>query len=184
VLNDLDFDVTARNAIVLLIFVAASSADEAAQHVIHLLYSALITGDTYVFLQHKVKPLVEDVLAKIVHKSAGALLAKTWTTPMDYSLRIELPKDKWVELHRYLTVPDGLNKSAAQKVRCAVMLAPHRLDRSDRFLLLQLPEHRSSFAKFRSDGLLLPFGHPRAAFDTPNPYVLVRYGRFVVASKG
>lgn len=58
----------------------------------------------------------------------------------------------------------------AVQIRTAVTLAPERADYRDRWYYKEAsPSMRIAKERFREDGLLLPFGHPRAAFDVPNP---------------
>ncbi|KAI2101330.1 hypothetical protein LOZ33_001859 [Ophidiomyces ophidiicola] len=48
-------------------------------------------------------------------------------------------------------------------------MAPSREDYVHRALCMQPPSWRLPKVKFRTDGILLPFGSPREEFDTPNP---------------
>ncbi|ROW09323.1 hypothetical protein VPNG_05867 [Cytospora leucostoma] len=55
-------------------------------------------------------------------------------------------------------------------VRSVVMNAPQRIDHRQRKLFEQLkPSWRMCTNRFRQDGILLPFGHPRTSYTIPNP---------------
>ncbi|OCL12153.1 hypothetical protein AOQ84DRAFT_420874 [Glonium stellatum] len=166
-INDREFDIVARNAILLL---AAMHfvPETAVPMIIHLWYSALIPSRLLQLLQDNVSPLIEDVCSKIKSKPLSSLQAKTWTFGSS-SLRLVLRKEQWSHLLRIFEVPDGITAALAQQTRKAVMLAPERADYVDRALFTQPPGWRMCTAKFREDGILLPFGSSRGEFDTPNP---------------
>ncbi|KAI8961484.1 hypothetical protein F5Y11DRAFT_326332 [Daldinia sp. FL1419] len=170
VLNDKEMDIVARNVVFLLVFLVEDDPIIAAEHVLHIWYSTLITESCYNLLQSKLRPMVEDVCNKIGHRIGSSLLAKTWSFGST-SVRLVLSRDEWFSLRSYFDVPRGLTKDAAQRVRQGVMLAPERVDYVDRSLCLKSPSERLGMFKFRSDGMLLPFGHTRAVFTIPNPTV-------------
>ncbi|KAK7755620.1 hypothetical protein SLS62_002229 [Diatrype stigma] len=118
-------------------------------------------------LVNKVKPLVEEVCNKTAKKLGSALLAKTWKFGQS-SLRLVLTRDNWLALLAYFDVPQGLTKDTAQSVRQKVMSAPERVDYVHRAFCTKSPSSRLGMAKFRDDGILLPFGQPRGAFTVPN----------------
>ena len=167
-INDNDFNVTARNVIILLIFLAFDNATLAAEHAIHVFYSAFLTKACFDAMQSKIKPLVQDVCTKIVHRSADAVLGKTWKFGAS-SLRLILTKNDWGNLLSFFDVPVDTTKETAQKARDAVVSAPERIDYVHRHLMKQEPAHRVSIMQFREDGLLLPIGAARAEFQIPNP---------------
>lgn len=170
VMNDRDITIVARNAILLFLFLVTDNPEEAARHAIHISYSALVTKECYDTLHSKIKPLIQDVCKKVSKKSSTGLLGKTWTFS-DRTLRIVLSKADWNDLLSFFDVPTGLNEDTARNVRKRVVAAPERIDYIDRHLGCQLPEYRLSLAKFRSEGLLLPFGASRSGFVVPNPCV-------------
>jgi len=169
-INDHDFTVTARNVIILLIFFTFDDATLAAEHAIHVFYSAFLTKACFDAMQNKIKPLVQDVCTKIVDRSANAVLGKTWKFGVS-SIRLTLTKSAWHNLLSFFDVPAGTTKEIAQKARSTVVSAPERIDYVHRHLLKQEPAHRVSIMQFREDGLLLPLGAARAEFQIPNPYV-------------
>lgn len=167
VLNDLDFDVVARNAIMLLVALVVEDTEKASDTILHLWYSALVRTCDLAILAD-VRLLVEDVVSKIADKTAGSLQAKTWKINKS-SLRLVLAKEQWTSLLAFLKAPEGLAVAQARQVRTDVTMAPSRKDYIHRNLVAQPPYHRVCKMKFREDGLLLPFGHSRKEFVVPNP---------------
>lgn len=170
VLNDRDIDIVARNVIFLLVFFVEENAAVAAEHVVHIWYSALIPETCSDMLHDKLKPLVQDVCDKIAHKPGSALLGKTWKFG-DSSLRVVLTRDNWFSLLPYFDIPQGLSQNTAQQVRRGVMSAEERVDYVDRALYMCSPPARLAMAKFRNNGILLPFGKLHDGFTVPNPCV-------------
>lgn len=167
VVNDRDFGIVARNAI-LLLTALHFSPDAAMPIMLHIWYSALLPTQMLRSLQENVLPLVQEVCKKIQAKPAQSLLSKTWIYG-SRSLRLVLTKEQWDSLLLYFEVPDGLSAAQAQAIRALTTLAPERKDYVDRALFTQPPAQRVCTMKFRKDGILLPFGSSRKEFDTPNP---------------
>ncbi|GAB7359234.1 hypothetical protein MBLNU230_g5893t1 [Neophaeotheca triangularis] len=168
-INDLDFDLVARNAVLLLIAFAAESPEKAVDCMIHIWYSASIGQEHSKLLQGVVRECVQDVCTKIETKPAGTLLGKTWEFKMQGSLRLVLPKEQWFKLLKYFECPKDLTLSRAEEARKAITLAHERRDHRDRSLFAQPPGVRVAKARFREDGILLPFGQSRKRFTQPNP---------------
>jgi hypothetical protein len=169
-MNDRDFDVVARNAILLLIALVCDDINKATDCMIHVWYSALLTEGHTNFLRQSVRTLVEDVCAKIATRQPSVIQAKTWCFS-GASLRLELTKDRWAELLQYFDAPAGLTTNRADQIRTAVTLAYERRDHRDRALFALPYGRRTGMAKFREDGLLLPFGASRAPFTVSNPTI-------------
>lgn len=177
--NDCEFEVVARNATLLLLALTTedtrTAADSSgvwnsAESLIHLWYSAFICLDLKSQLQARVKPLIADVCNRIIKKPVHALLGKTWTFTSGNTLRLVLRKEDWFTLQTFLDTPDRLTKEEAGNIRAATTLAPERADYRDRWYFKdQTPFMRIAKQRFREDGLLLPFGHPRAGFSITNP---------------
>lgn len=167
VLNDLDFIIVARNAIMLLIALQYES-DAAVPMIIHLWYSALLPSCVMHAIQTNILPMVEHVCQKIKTKPGGALQAKTFEMG-DRKLQITLKKEDWVRLARFCQVPEGLTAEAAQRIRRRITLAPERVDYRDRALLNMPAGVRQGEMYFRHTGVLLPYGCSIKDFDTPNP---------------
>ncbi|KAL7939876.1 glycosyl hydrolase family 76 domain-containing protein [Trichoderma chlorosporum] len=167
-INDNDFDVVARNAIILLTALVAENMDEAIDCIIHVWYSALIRKSDLDLLQQRVLPLVKSICEKTEGKDPSSLLGKTWKFGQR-SLRLVLPKSSWDRLLAYMIVPEGLTAERASRIRMDVTLAEARKDFLDLHLCFQSPCRRIAKHRFRQDGLLLPFGAPRHEFQEPNP---------------
>ncbi|KAF9877002.1 hypothetical protein CkaCkLH20_05268 [Colletotrichum karsti] len=167
-MNDRDFDVVARNAIMLLIALVVSDTDQAADCIIHVWYSALIRESDLEILKRQIQPLIKDVCEKVKGKPSDSLQAKTWKYG-DRTVRLVLQKFMWNDLLAFLDVPPGFGVDKASKVRRAITLGESRKDFRDRHLIFQTPSHRVALTRFREDGLLLPFGARRAEFRHPNP---------------
>ncbi|XDG03004.1 hypothetical protein ABKA04_002619 [Annulohypoxylon sp. FPYF3050] len=147
-INDKDPDITARNAILLLLVLATLDdglekidIQELAEDMIHIWYSAMLTKGTLSRLQSKVKPIIRE------------------------------GKD-WIHALSLLDIPEGLTPAAAQELRRDVVLAPQRADYRDRWHYIDAsPSMRVAKEEFREDGLLLPFSYSRVGFEYPNPTI-------------
>lgn len=167
VINDINFMVVARNAI--LLFIALSlEPEEASTMIIHVWYSALLEHAMVDTLRHVALGRIVEVCEKIKDKPWASLQAKTFSFGKR-SLRLVLKKHQWDELKDYFDVPQGLTKQDAQAIRRRVMLAPERVDYLHRALFNQPPAIRVATVTFRENGLLLPHGASKEKFDTPNP---------------
>lgn len=170
VLNDRDPEIVIRNTILLLISLTAEETKEAVECVIQIWYSAFIQRKHLDILQGKLRTLVSDVVQKIVNKPLKSLQAKSWSFG-SRTLRLVLTKEIWCKLLERLDVPTNLTAQKAHQIRTAITLAPSRRDYRERRYMCLLPAHRLCQERYRTDGLLLPFGVSRAQFDTPNPFV-------------
>jgi endonuclease YncB( thermonuclease family) len=80
-----------------------------------------------------------------------------------------LTQTQWLKLEKILDSSHDLTYEKTSKIRHAVVRAPERADYRDRWNSKEpTPFARVAKHRFREDGLLLPFGHSRAEFDTPN----------------
>jgi hypothetical protein len=157
----------ARN-IILLLTALIFDPMEAADMMLHVWYSAFITESTMESLHGRVLPLFEDVCNKIRSRPKDSLQSKTWTFGTR-TLSLVLPKKSWDRLPSYLKVPDGLTTAKAQALMMKTTLAPSRKDYTDRAFFTRPPAWRVCARKFRTDGILLPFGQSRKEFNIPNP---------------
>lgn len=186
-LNDREFYIVARNAILLLFSLTALEVTPTppdgftpAEALIHLWYSASLPSGILLQLVSRVKPLFTDVCEQISSKGDEEIVEKTWNFSHHRSLRLVLKKEEWFRLEALCELPSGLTQEKAHHIRTAITLAPERQDYRDRWYFKDAtPSTRVSKQKFREDGLLLPFGHHRVGFDRPNPYV---YGTHVPRS--
>lgn len=167
IVNDRDFDIVARNAMLLLTALNFSPV-VATPIMVHIWYSALIPARMIRSLRDNILPLIQEVRTKIQMKPDKSLLSKTWTFGAQ-SLRLVLTKERWDRLPSYFEVPEGLSTAQAQVIRTSTTLAPEREDYVHRALYAQPPAQRVCTMKFREEGVLLPFGSYRGEFDTPNP---------------
>ncbi|KAJ0423532.1 hypothetical protein BJY00DRAFT_321672 [Aspergillus carlsbadensis] len=154
-LNDREFYIVARNAILLLFSLTALEAPSIpanglthAEALIHLWYSASLPSEIRLQLVSRVKPLFTDVCEQISAKGEEEIVEKTWNFSNRRSMRLVLKKEDWFRLEALCDVPPDLTQ---QKARHAT------------------PSARVAKQRFRKDGLLLPFGHHRVGFDCPNP---------------
>ncbi|KAI0172646.1 hypothetical protein GGR52DRAFT_545542 [Hypoxylon sp. FL1284] len=176
-INDLEPCITIRNAILLLLALTSledesdqTSTEALAEVLIHVWYSAMITGDILQRLQSGVKPLIERVCEESASKEPGDIVAKTWSFKSGASLRLVLTKEQWGRVSTFLDIPEHLTPEAARGIRHRIVLAPQREDYRDRWFFKDVtPSMRVAKERYREDGLVLPFGHPRLGFDYPNP---------------
>ncbi|KAI1931153.1 hypothetical protein LOZ65_001352 [Ophidiomyces ophidiicola] len=165
-LNDADFSIVARN-VILLLTALHLPPETATPIILHTWYSAQLPASMLGVLHTEILPLVEAVAKKVKNKAAKTLLAKTWTYGQS-SLRLVLVREQWLQLPAFFKVPAKLSVEEASRLRSQITMAPSREDYAHRALCMQPPSWRLSKVKFRTDGILLPFGSPREEFDTPN----------------
>jgi hypothetical protein len=177
-INDRDFDVVARNTILLLLALTTectadagpSSLSDCVDVLIHFWYSAFLPARALCWLNEKVKPLIDEVCSQIDDNSSDSILEKTWEFNDERSLRLVLAEKFWIQLQALLNVPDKMSRESAAQIRSVVTLAPERVDYRERWHYKEAsPFMRIAKQQFQEDGLLLPFGHPRAVFNIPNP---------------
>jgi hypothetical protein len=173
-INDRDFDVVAQNTILLLLALTAdediSSPSDTVDILIHFWYSAFVPARAMSRLHINVKPLVDEVCSQIVDISSDSILEKSWEFLHGRSLRLVLAEKHWIQLQALLNVTDERSRESAAQIRRAITLAPERVDYRERWHYKEAsPFMRIAKQQFQEDGLLLPFGHPRTAFNVPNP---------------
>jgi hypothetical protein len=177
-INDRECEVVARNAI-LLLFAFTSLEEERpiagiAEGLIHIWYSAFLAPGLASALQSRVAPLISTVCSSIGNEKVGTLHRRTWRFGSGSTLSLNLRRKEWLRLEQTLQVPEGLGFEEAKKVRAATVMAPERLDYRHRWYYKDAtPSMRLAKRRFRQDGLLLPFGHPRFEFTSPNPYAIL-----------
>jgi hypothetical protein len=167
VINDIHFDIVARN-IILLLVALHFEPEEATAIMLHIWYSALVPQKMVESLQNNIAPLIKEVCGKIENRDDNSLQAKIWKYGTR-SLQVVLEKSQLNRLLLYFDVPVGLSATQARNIRVATMLTPDRKDYVDRALYKRLPTWRVTMMKFRNDSILLPFRASRQAHDTPNP---------------
>lgn len=166
-MNDKDFDIVARNAIMLLVALHYEP-EVAVPMIIHIWYSALLPSQMVQSLQANILPLIEDVCGKIANKAHDSLQAKTFVMH-GRTLRLVLKKSEWAHLVTYFQIPEGLTAAEAQVLRRDVTLAPFRVDYCERAMLQFPPAVRQGDQHYRDTGILSPYGCCLIEFDSPNP---------------
>ena len=137
---------------------------------IQIWYSAFVPTAMLSQLQTLVSPLITQVCNKIADKNSETVWGKTWEFQYGGTLRLVLTKLEWFKLENICKVPARLTRGEAEQIRITVTLAPERADYRDRWYFKdEYPFRRISKQRFREDGLLLHFGHPRRGFNNPNP---------------
>jgi hypothetical protein len=167
VINDIQTIIVVRNVIMLLVAFNFDT-EVAVPMMIHIWYSAALPRSMVDALQSTILVLIEDVCNKIKDKPSGSIHAKTFVSKCS-KLRVVLKKEEWLELAKHLTVPKILTLAESQELRRRITLAPERIDYRDRDMLLRSGALREVDYRFRSEGILLPYGCSMDAFDTPNP---------------
>lgn len=167
VINDFSFTVVARN-IILLLTALVFEYEVAVPIMIHVWYSTLLPKCMVELLRKDILPHIEHVCLQIGDMPPESLQGNTFTFK-NRSLRLVLQKEDWYELRGYFELPENFSPHDAQKIRDMVMLAPERVDYLDHYLNNQRADMRGATKKFQEDGILLPYGCSRKAFDTPNP---------------
>ncbi|KAK3053334.1 hypothetical protein LTR09_005503 [Extremus antarcticus] len=149
VVNDMDFDVVARNLIMLLILMSLEDEAEAVDCVLHLWYSTMIRQSHLDILKTHIRPLIKKVVKDMHKPASGGLIANTW-----------------VFGH---CIPPGLDATKASVIRLSATLSPGSDDFFMRTMLVQKPAHRMGLDEYRRNGIMLPLGHSREGFQVPNP---------------
>ncbi|KAK8232876.1 hypothetical protein HDK77DRAFT_51232 [Phyllosticta capitalensis] len=176
ILNDREINVVARNTILLLTALYADDVSDAAVVMLHIWYSALIPSSVLRFLHATVLPLIREVCEKTAGKPADSLLAKTFTRGTR-SLRVVLKKSCWDLLPTSLEVRDGLTVWEATQTRRMALTLERGNHRGDPInLYVQPPGPRTAILEYRKDGVIMPFGASKVAFDTPNPTMFREQG--------
>lgn len=116
-LNDQEFHVVARNAIIFLFSLTALEAGAVplsgfnfAKLLIHFWYSASLPNEIITQLVSRVKPLLAEVCGTISAKAAGEIVDWTWHFSRDRSLRLALKKEDWLRLEALCEVPPDLTQ--------------------------------------------------------------------------
>lgn len=169
-MNDRDFEVVARNAIMLLILLTVDNHKAAIDCIIHLWYSVTIKQSHLDILSNHVRPLLQSVVVRIADRTAGSRLAKTWTYG-NRALRLVLSKEQWTALLAFTKVPKDLERfpQFANLNRLAITMAPSRVDERQLSLLLGTPSLRFCRERLQQEGILLPLSSSRKDFTIPNP---------------
>jgi hypothetical protein len=150
----------ARNLLIILIALNFP-AEIASDMILHVWYSAFLTESIVYSLKDTILPIIQSGLAS---RTSGA----TWTYN-NTKLSAELDREAWDLLLAYCQGTRRISFEDATSLRKSVALAPSRQDYRDRATFALPPSWRVAKAKFRADGILLPFGAPCGDFKVPNP---------------
>lgn len=167
VVNDKNYNVAARNIIMLLVATQLPPAD-AAEVILHFWYSARLTQGMLRIIDKYVKDPVAELVAKLQKKPNDVLLSKRWTYGA-VDVVVRLYKQQWTILLQILESKHDVTKTEAERLK--VVLAPSRIDYRDRELYGISGSRRICSTKFRESGVLAPFGTCLDHFDSSNPSV-------------
>ncbi|KAJ6096555.1 hypothetical protein N7486_007301 [Penicillium sp. IBT 16267x] len=167
-INDHNFNIVARNIIILLIGLVVQDVDQAIDCIIHIWYSIMIRTSDILVLQKHIAPMFATVQKEIKDLPKNGFLEKTWSFG-SCSLKVGLCHEAWNKLSNFVTGPAGLTEGKASQLYRDTNSPPWRIDYVHRRMVVMSPARRLTFNKWLADGLLLPFGHPRHEFTEPNP---------------
>ncbi|KNG89153.1 hypothetical protein ANOM_002986 [Aspergillus nomiae NRRL 13137] len=165
-INDRDETVVARNLVFLLVAFHLPP-DVASVAILHLWYSAFLPESLLQSVRGAVFPAISEFLAADPVQAAS-VLQKMWSCRSS-TLSAALSRTEWDRVLSYLPEAPDISYEKAAALHESITLAHSRRDYRDRALFPLHPSWRLSLWKFRSDGILLPFGASREDFRVPNP---------------
>ncbi|SJL18689.1 uncharacterized protein ARMOST_22288 [Armillaria ostoyae] len=159
VLNDHNPMVVCRNLMILSILGIISDVEEGAEHALHLWYSVFQP----LSYQSRILPHIceSDVLTNL----SGTPAHLTSSTTMYTTLSSDTVKFLLYQLR------SPLDPTFANTALNNIMNAPERADYRDRYYEAISPSHRVAFERWRSFGLVLPFGATDAHMAVPNKWL-------------
>jgi hypothetical protein len=179
VMNDIDFDISARNA-VLLMMALYLDIKQAIPSMDHLWYSARLPKSMLKLVQDTLLPLIEDVCTKVAGKADNIPLGKTSTNTSVQSVCIVLTKSQWYRLKGYFSISQDVAAKTAEAIREKAVNNPARRDAIQEGSYTRWPALRVYTDEFRNDGILLRYGASRVDFDAWNPTYLQRLGQWAM----
>jgi hypothetical protein len=170
--NDMAIEVVARN-IILLLVAMEFEPEETVPVMIHSWYSVLMPKSLVEKIAKVLWPLIHCALDKdsndpepsIVHKAARNEKVE---------MHLKLKRKEWKVLSAFIHVPDELTRQHAEEIRRSAVKDPLRVDHADIRYYSVRPSVHEAITQYREDGLLLPYGGPRGAFDSSNPTFFYR----------
>ncbi|KAG7443862.1 uncharacterized protein BT62DRAFT_934454 [Guyanagaster necrorhizus] len=161
VLNDHNPMVVCRNLMILSILGIIADVEEAAEHALHLWYSVFqpLSYETRI-LPHLYE---SDALRNIDGTSARLTPSTTMHTKLSSDTANFL-------VHQIRSTLDPVSINTALN---NIMNAPERTDYRDRYYEAIRPSHRVAFERWRSFGLVLPFGAANAHMALPNKWLFI-----------
>ncbi|KAK0224510.1 hypothetical protein EDD85DRAFT_243310 [Armillaria nabsnona] len=159
VLNDHNPMVVCRNLMILSILGIISDVEEGAEHALHLWYS-VFQPMSY---QRRILPHIceSDTLTNL----SGTPAHLTPSTTMYTTLSSDTVKFFLYQLR------SPLDPASANTALNNIMNAPARVDYRDRYYEAISPSHRVAFERWRSFGLVLPFGATDSHMAIPNKWL-------------
>lgn len=168
VINDRDFLTIARSTLFLMIAVRCQP-QVAAEMILHLWYSPLITKEMSWKLRSEFIIQMHGIFFKASNDPNNLMQEHTWRTGTS-ELQATLTNKQWLHLFNDFFV-SHLNMTAEQamELRSSVMASEITTDEFEFHCFEHPPGWRVSRKRFREEGMLLPFGASRDAFTVPNP---------------
>lgn len=166
VLNDRDMMVVARNAIGLMTALTYDT-NIAVPMIIQLWYSRFLTSDISKKLVSLMSPIT-DLVKKCRHMDSSTVRSLSWTVG-DSRLELTLGLEMWRDLPAYFKGWSGLDHATVAAVYQVLLRSPERTEAEHIYLQRQPPNWRPARDKFRSQGVLFPFGDSHANHTIPNP---------------
>lgn len=170
VLNDLNTIVVCRNIMILAILGTIPDIEEAAEHALHLWYSVFQP----ISYQTRILPRILE--SQTLQNLTGKRAQLTHST----SMHTTFSTNTIAYLMDILRAP-ALDPDVASNALNDIMNAPQRGDYRDRYYASIKPSHRVAFERWRSSGLILPFGAANAHLAIPNRWLFTKDGRLFLS---
>lgn len=168
--NDQSMDITARNALILLIFLTIEDPVRAATAVVHWWYSGRLSPECWLATE-EARAWVHTTCRELRLSHAteeGIPCRKIWTSRLHQSsLTMDLTAAQWRALLLYLSRSAlCVHQSETRRLR----MMGHPADGN--YALKMVAGWARCSARFRETGVLLPFGQGDSDFVIPNPTFL------------
>ncbi|KAM5372074.1 hypothetical protein ACJZ2D_007724 [Fusarium nematophilum] len=171
-LNEKSMRATAGLVLSLILLTETSCEPEVnAEAVVHLWYSAKLPAN---IMDHIQKVAVQSILAcatDVARLAAKGSVPKHDSFPIAITrgnlvLTIELSVAQWETLVRWVQVSENITEEDAQVIR---VLDRKYCEPLETILRRMTPARAAGLLKWRTDGILLPYGVPRDEFTVLNP---------------
>jgi hypothetical protein len=151
-----------------ILMLSLEDAEEAADCILHVWYSAQLTTKHMDLLNDTVQPLIRETCYLLKKMNCPKnLMTKKWKFG-DRSIHITLAKQMWFKALECLALPQRVSHEEIMSRRTQAIQS-ETTDMLEKLLFLEDPGHRLSRVKFREDGILLPYSNSRKEHGTPNP---------------
>ncbi|KAH7140702.1 hypothetical protein EDB81DRAFT_692084 [Dactylonectria macrodidyma] len=148
-----------------------------AETVVHLWYSAKMPSSMVQHVEHVAGEILRIALADLEFLHENGRVPKDMPFPITLprggsqgtTVEIDINRQQWWQVNKYLSRTKNVGKRDCKWFR-------ERDCRNYTESLASIKRRMTharvaGMKRWRADGLLLPYGHPREEFDTPNPYV-------------